>query len=153
MHIRFMEKLLSGLVLGVIAFAGCGKSDKSIVSGKVTLDGKPIEDGDISFFPEQGTAGAQSSTPIVNGEYRLADEWGLNPGTYQVRINAYREPTDKSNMLAGGFLDKPPVAPGTKAREQFLPAQFTTGSALEKLVVETGQTTVEKNFDLKLPQK
>ena len=64
-------------------------------------------------------AQAQSSAPIKNGEYRVGGEWGLVPGTYQVRINAYRPPTDKSNMLAGGFLDKPPTTPGIPAREQF----------------------------------
>jgi hypothetical protein len=115
----------------------------------VTLSGQPIADGDISFHPEQGTLGATSSAPIKDGEYRLGNEWGLVPGTYQVRVNAYREPTDKSNMLAGGFLDKPPETPGTPAREQFLPEKFNTSSTIEKLVVAEGQQKLEQNYDLK----
>jgi hypothetical protein len=66
-----------------------------------------------------------------------------------VRINAYRPSTDKSNMLAGGFLDKPPETPGIPAREQFLSRKFNTDSTLEKLTVAAGQSQIEQNYDLK----
>ncbi|MBI3467451.1 MAG: hypothetical protein HY000_30955 [Planctomycetes bacterium] len=137
------------LLIGLACFAGCGTSDRAEISGKVTLNGTPIEDGDISFFPEPGSAAAQSSAPIKDGEYRISEEWGLVAGSYQVRINAYRPSTDKSNMLAGGFLDKPPTTPGIPNREQFLPKKFNAESTLEKLVVPPGETTIEQNYDLK----
>jgi hypothetical protein len=65
------------LLMGVAC--GCGTPDTTEVFGKVTLNGKPIEDGDISFLPEAPTAGPQSSAPIRNGEYRISGEWGLAP--------------------------------------------------------------------------
>jgi hypothetical protein len=137
------------MLMGVAVQGGCSKSQSSEVFGKVTLNGKPLDDGDISFHPDKDTQGAQSSTPIKNGEYELSGEWGLVEGTYQVRINAYRPPTDKSNDLAGGFLDKPPETPGIPSKEQFLPKKFNTESTLEKLVVAPGQSRIEKNYDLK----
>jgi hypothetical protein len=146
---RLLINVLLCLFVGTAVAAGCGRSDRSEVFGRVILNGRPIDDGDISFHPAPGTSGAQSSAPIKNGEYRLSDDWGLVSGTYQVRINAYRPSTDKSNMLAGGFLDKPPETPGIPSREQFLPKRFNTDSTIEKLVVAPGQTTIEQNYDLK----
>jgi hypothetical protein len=147
------QQLLVGkfvaLVVGLALTAGCGKSDRAEVFGQVTLNGKPINDGDISFYPEPGTAGAQSSAPIQGGKYHLGSEWGLVAGTYQVRINAYRAPTDKSNMLAGGLLDKPPETPGIPSRQQFLPKKFNTESTIEKLAVAPGQRKIERDYDLK----
>jgi hypothetical protein len=137
------------LLIALVAAAGCSRSDKTEVFGEVKLNGKPLDDGDISFYPVLGAAGAQSSAPIKDGSYRLTREWGLVAGTYEVRINAYRAPTDKSNMLAGGFLDKPPETPGIPNREQFLPKKFNTESALEKLVVTPGQAKIKQNYDLK----
>ena len=137
------------LLIGLAAATGCSRSEKIEVFGEVKLNGKPLDDGDISFHPVLGAAGAQSSAPIKDGSYRLVTEWGLAAGTYEVRINAYRAPTDKSNMLVGGFLDKPPETPGIPNREQFLPKKFNAESALEKLVVTPGQAKIKQNYDLK----
>jgi hypothetical protein len=144
-----LPRAMIGLLAGIACLSGCGTSDRAEVYGKVSLNGKPIEDGDISFFPEPGTPAAQSSAPIKNGEYRIGEEWGLVAGSYQVRINAYRPSTDKSNMLAGGFLDKPPTTPGIPNKEQFLPKKFNAESTLDKLVVQSGQASIEQNYDLK----
>src|SRR5262245_49640051 len=84
------------LLIDVAGLVGCNKSTGSVVFGKVSLDGKPLEDGDISFSPDTGTPGSPSSAPIKHGEYRLGEGFGLAQGTYVVRINGYRPPTDKS---------------------------------------------------------
>jgi hypothetical protein len=150
MSIRCLPRLQRWLVFALVLAVSCSKSDKVEIVGQVKLSGKPIEDGDISFYPLEGTTVAQSSTPIKNGSYRLSTEWGLTAGTYQVRINAYRAPTDKSKMLAGGALDKPPETPGIPSREQFLPKKFNTDSTLEKLIVTAGQATIKQDYDLNL---
>ena len=110
------------------------------VTGKVTFNGTAIEDGDISFHPEQGSKGTTSSGPIKKGEYRLFGQSGLMAGTYSVRINAYR---------AGQASTNPDMPPDPNPRVQFLPAKFNDKSTIEKLVVEEGKPRVEKNFDLK----
>jgi hypothetical protein len=141
--------LISAGLIAVVAAVGCSRSDKTEVFGEVKLNGQPLADGDISFLPELGAAASQSSAAIQQGSYRLTGEWGLVPGTYEVRINAYRAPTDKSNMLPGGSLDKPPETPGIPNREQFLPKKFNTESTLEKLVVAPGKTKIKQDYDLK----
>lgn len=143
-------KSLGSFVILFFLATGCVTSDKVEVQGHVNLNGKPLEDGDISFYPVAGTTSAQSSTPIKSGAYRLSKEWGLTAGTYQVRINAYREPADKSKMLSGGALDKPPETPGIPSREQFLPKKFNTDSTIQKLVVTAGQATIKQDYDLSL---
>jgi hypothetical protein len=148
MLFRLLAPPLLCLLLGTVPMLGCTKSGKTEVYGQVLLNGKPIDDGDISFYPDQGTAAAQSSAPIKSGNYRLSPEWGLVAGAYQVRINAYREPTNKSKMLAGGALDKPPETPGIPSREQFLPKKFNADSTIEKLVVTAGQAKIKQDYDL-----
>ncbi len=124
---------------------GCGPSGPatSEISGKVSYGGKPIEDGDITFQPDEGSKGFTSSGKILNGDYKLSGETGLVPGTYIVKINALRE-----SKVVGGGPDMPPETVGMVRKEQYLPAKFNTKSTIEKLQVEEGKK-VEKNYDLK----
>jgi hypothetical protein len=62
--------MAGGLVLG---FAGCDNGP-SIVSGTVTLDGKPLKQGAISFIPTAGDA------PTAGG--------GIRDGAYTVEAPA-----------------------------------------------------------------
>ena len=78
------------LVLGLCS--GCGNSDGRVeVTGEVTFDGKPLEDGNITFGGPQGAAGAGK---IVNGKFSLSesgDEDGVQPGSYDVLISSWFE--------------------------------------------------------------
>ena len=71
---------------------GCGNNDgRVVVTGEVTFDGKPLEDGNITFGGAQGAAGAGK---IVNGKFSLAesgDEEGVQPGAYDVLISSWFE--------------------------------------------------------------
>lgn len=64
--------LLSLAVWGLAAIltAGCGSngSSKIQVTGTVTLDGKPIEQGVINFTPSDGK-GATAAASITNGSF------------------------------------------------------------------------------------
>jgi len=65
---------------------GCGRSDgpKMIaVTGQITLDGKPLDAGSISFLPVDGN-GVPSGAKISGGAYR-AD---VPPGEKRVEIRA-----------------------------------------------------------------
>jgi hypothetical protein len=83
------------LVLFVsIAFAGCG-SDQSSVSGKLTLDGKPLARSEnvqvtIMFFPESGSGAPAAAMADESGRYELATggRSGLAPGNYVVTLIA-----------------------------------------------------------------
>ena len=66
-------RLAGGLGLALLALGlGCGKAgNHASISGKVQLDGKPLEQGSILFIPIEGTKGVPAGGPIVNGDYRL----------------------------------------------------------------------------------
>lgn len=138
----FVGPILAYMLCSLTTVIGCGPggAPKTEIFGKVTFNGTAIEEGDIAFHPEQGT-GLASSGPISKGEYKLTGPSGLMPGTYGVRVNAYRKgkPIDSN-------LDLPP---DPNPKEQFLPQKFNTKSTIEKLVVGEGSSKVEKNFDLK----
>lgn len=62
-----------GIVLGLVAAAlmavGCGKGDNTcLITGKVSLNGTPLESGQISFKPSDGK-GATAGAVITNGSY------------------------------------------------------------------------------------
>ena len=60
---------------------GCG-GDATVISGTVTYEGKPVDNGAITFLPVDGR-GPSAGGPIVNGNYRVA---GLKPGEKIVQI-------------------------------------------------------------------
>ncbi len=68
-------------VLVGFMIAGCGS--KSSVSGRVTLDGQPIESGFVTFFPVEDK-GQSVGTDIVHGEYSIDV---LTPGKKRVLVN------------------------------------------------------------------
>lgn len=59
-------------LLLLTAVVGCGESWPTVpLSGTVTVDGKPVERGHISFAPLEKDMGPDASAPIVNGRYEL----------------------------------------------------------------------------------
>lgn len=65
---------------------GCAPQVAS-VSGTVTYEGTPVDNGQITFTPTDGK-GAISGGPISNGNYSVAD---VPPGPKTVKIEAYKK--------------------------------------------------------------
>ena len=63
---------------------GCGKG-KITVTGTVSLDGKPVQKGFVSFQPEDGT-GEAAGGQIANGEYKVA----MLPGKKKVKVTVHQ---------------------------------------------------------------
>jgi hypothetical protein len=80
-----------------LAAAGCGqRADKwprEPVFGKVSLDGQPLESGEITFVPTGGE-GPASGGKITNGSYAIVRADGPVPGPHRVSIYSAR-PTGK----------------------------------------------------------
>ncbi len=55
------------LALGVLVSAGCGRNplNTAAVSGHVTYYGKPVTEGRITFYPEEGRAATAPSVPTA----------------------------------------------------------------------------------------
>lgn len=68
-------RFLMGLV-GLFAVAGCGGGPSyphATIHGSVTLDGKPIENGKITYIPlASAGAGSGGSATIAGGKYELS---------------------------------------------------------------------------------
>ena len=84
-----MRSTLAFLVTAVMAIVpGCSHSglERVVVSGRVTLNGQPVSNGEIRFRPIKGTQGPVSGSSIVDGAYTAEGLGGVPVGTYRVVI-------------------------------------------------------------------
>jgi len=115
-------------VLAVIVFAaGCG-TGKVTVSGKVTLDGEPIENGSILFEPADGNGGSEGDS-ITAGAYQVE----LSPGEKIVRINA-------SKVIGEEKMYDTPDSPMKQITKEMVPKRYNSESK-EKVTVSSSAAT------------
>jgi hypothetical protein len=121
------------IVAAVLPLAGCGASDKTPVEGTVTIDGEPLAEGRIGFYPKEGRP---AYGEIVDGRYTLTT---LEPGDgaligrHRVTVQADK-PADPNDA----FSDRIPLIP----EKYFNP----DSSGLTAEVTADGDNTF--NFDL-----
>ena len=123
------------------ALAGCGPGNplgRKAISGKVTLDGKPLEQGNIAFQP-LAAKGTSTGGVIASGSYSIKTDKGLPPGKYRVRINAAAaaSPVDPN---------QPPGPAAAPAASPLIPPKYNTQSQLECEVTEARPNQFD--FDL-----
>jgi len=120
----------------MLAAAGCSDTglERVVVSGRVTLNGKPVSNGEIRFRPIKGTRGPVSGSSIVDGAYTAEGLGGVPVGTYRVVIRGYRfvKATGSNSVEEGRF-------------EQYLPAKYNEQSELE-VTVESGRRKQQLDF-------
>jgi len=93
--------------IGWLVVTGCtGKTEKfSPVGGKVTVDGKPLATGSVTFHPYVAKGNLTPHIPVgtvdVQGNYKLmtATKEGAPTGWYRVTVAA-QEPIDLKNPYA-----------------------------------------------------
>jgi hypothetical protein len=131
--------------VGFVAFAllGCGggggashKDKRFPLSGKVTLDGTPVDGGTITF-QVQGENQRPAGGRILNGEYSVPEDSGANEGTYRVEIRLPK-PTGKQRKDedTGEMVD---------IVQEAIPKKYNDASELK---AEVGPGKTEFNFDL-----
>jgi len=120
-------------VLLATSFAGCGKTGPEIapVSGRITLDGKPLEKADILFQPD-GSKPPSSGRTDADGRYQLVYKRGVMGG------------------MLGSNKVQITISPDVVANPPNIPARYNTESELTK-EVKSGQN--EFNFDLTTNEK
>lgn len=79
---------LTALVLGSCLGCGANTDGRLALSGSVTLDGQPLEEGSISFLSVGSHTKSTTGGSIVDGKYSISAEQGLVAGTYLVSISA-----------------------------------------------------------------
>jgi len=94
---------LGSLLLGgvIVALAGCGKGSESLapVVGKVTVDGKPLTSGSVSFRPDKSKGNDSQHQPNgtidAEGKFELfvpPARKGAPLGWYKVVVTALDDP-------------------------------------------------------------
>lgn len=141
MTLRFGKSLSPWLAAWLaISLVGCGSNTtgpkRSVTSGTVSFDGKPVATGQIRFLPLDGPP---SQAPVTKGVYLVDYKGGVPVGQVRVEIDSY-EPTGRDIPIgAGGKTEKEVL--------QTLPAKFNSKSEL-KVEIKPGQKNMH-NFDLK----
>lgn len=138
---RPLWPLLAGLLL-LGGWSGCGPGNplgRKAVSGKVTLDGQPLAQGNIGFEP-LAKGGVTAGDVIAGGSYSIPAAKGLPPGKYRVRINA-------SEVGPAGSTDQAPGPTGLMPAKSLIPAKYNKHSELVREVTETGPNQLD--FELK----
>jgi hypothetical protein len=136
--------LASGLVAACGVLSGCGGPAEDLVpvTGQVTLDGKPLKVGSVSFRPDAARGNTSLHHPTseidAEGSYTLvsAGKKGAPPSWYRVLVFA------DENVQPG--TPAHPVAP-----RWLVPAHYTDEKTTP-LSVEVVAGPAEGAYDLKL---
>jgi hypothetical protein len=142
-----MCRILAPVCCAIVcaAFAGCGGTNydgdqRFAVSGKVTVDGEPMDHGLIAFMP-QGQDVRVAGGPITNGVYSIPEEKGPNAGTYRVEIHW--------NVKTGQMgLNRDTGEPEFEIFKEGLPPKYHENSELTANVSKD-DTTFDFDLDVK----
>jgi hypothetical protein len=135
---RFEVGLFATLLL---ALAGCGpRSDRLAITGKVTLDGVPLDRGSIRFTSLGDQKLLVSGALIQNGQYGISQEKGLRPGSYRVQINS---PDLKAPPV---MAPETPSGPSFPVPPERIPAEYNVASKQTVEVTTDGDNSFE--FDI-----
>ena len=147
---RPMETVCCWLLLGVMVSAGSGcgggqsHAGRHAVSGKITLDDKPLETGTIAFSLQ----GAKRSAPIGGamirgGRYDLPAAKGLPLGEYVVRINSFGAAVETTQAADGEDYFAAMRAPPPP---EIIPSKYNSKTTLSAEVI--ADETNELDFKL-----
>jgi len=135
--------MIASLVLVLSAAFGCGGKDphgRQALSGTVTFQGQPLDQGIIEFLPSDPGSGFRARAMIRDGKYELPREQGLPAGTYRVLITS-AEPDENEAPAGPPGLEMPPLG-----RER-IPAEYNRDS---RTTIEV-QADGNNKFDFTVP--
>lgn len=145
--VRFLRpasRRAAGWAALAILASGCGGGDgleRASVTGKVTLDGKPLERGAIQFIPTGGDSRGAAWGEIAAGSYTIPAADGPAPGAYDVAI--------APDVEEGGAAPAdPPALPGDPPPDAIdgPSVTYTPSAPLKADVAASGPNTFD--FDL-----
>ena len=141
----YFEAIICSVTLSVIlTFAsGCSDSGPKLhpVSGRVTLDGQPLANAGVMFFPRGSTLGnACIGMTDTNGKYILKPEkrngTGAPEGEFAVTISKMKDPPAKAK--AGE-----PAAAETGLEETLSAKYWDSAKTILKATVPMGGTKID----------
>jgi hypothetical protein len=99
----FRVHATSAILFALLAFSGCSSKpsyDSAHLTGMVTIDGQPVQEGKLSFMPTGSARGPVVGGPIVAGRYDCPH---VPLGDSRVQIYALK-PTGKSTVVMGATI-------------------------------------------------
>jgi len=140
---------ITATLIGLVTMNGCGGGDslpREAVSGSVSVEGKPLAAGLITFLPDSPDVPTQGGAAIIDGKYEIPKAQGLVPGKYKIVISAPEdeEPAVDPNLPPG--FPPPP-------RKEVIPSQYNAKSLLTAEVTAGRQNVFEYNLTSKVPSK
>ena len=134
---KCVSLILCGVFLAGLVGCGQNKLGRLGISGKVTLDGKPLPQGLIQFEPVgRGPGAVGSGTSIENGQYSIPTQKGLPPGEYRVRIHS-------SVALHQGQEGAMPDAGPHAIGREIIPPAYNSDTTLTASISDSGETTFD----------
>ena len=123
-------------VASLLMFVGCSSEPTRVnVKGKVTLDGKSIQNGVVEFVPVDGKTPTGKGGIITDGQY-TAD---LVPGDVLVKIRS-------SKVVGKRKRYDTPDSPLDDVTEEAIPKKYNEATTLKEKITADRR---EINFDLK----
>jgi hypothetical protein len=128
----------SAVAVALLALVlGCSsKPPRGQVSGTVTLDGQPLENGTIQFYPAKGVVGQTAGGGIENGKYSVE----TSVGEMTVTING-------TKVVGKQKMYDTPDSPVVDKVIELIPQKYNALSELKVTVAQGPNENV--NFDLK----
>ncbi len=132
-HYLFRLSVLGAILM--LALPGCGGSERLSLEGTVSLDGRPLEKGAISFRPQSGTKGPTAGAEIVEGKFSIPPSGGPLAGKFVVEITASGRTGHKIVNVRTDRLEE--------EYTQILPARYNRQSELTAEVTAHGRNQFE----------
>ncbi len=137
------------LSLGLCLLAGCAKPGRQPVktvdvSGKVTLDGKPLEGVAVHFSSTLNHAG--TGVTGADGSYKLTD--GAEPGENKVYFTAVDSVSEGDDAGEGDAGDIGEEEAGPKKKDSKVPAKYASAASPAMSFTVPAEGTAAANFDL-----
>ncbi len=121
--------------VALAAVAGC-TAKKPVLSGVVTLDGQPLDNGSVTFVPVAGDGQTAGATLGPDGRYRVE----LSPTKMKVVIRSPK-------VVGKRKMYETPDSPMVEIYDEVLPPRYSDQNKTELTVtVEPGEN--EKDFAL-----
>ena len=128
----------------LISLVGCSpSSDRHSLTGTVTLDGEPLSQGSIVFFPQPGTPGPSAGGHIVDGRFSIAPEGGTMAGTFRVEITASRKTGRQIVDPTLKMMNPDAESAMIDQTEQYIPPRYNKQSELTAEVRKSGSNNFE----------
>jgi hypothetical protein len=115
--------VLVGLFGGLLGGCSGGTDgpERAVVSGEVTWQKKPIQDGIIRFISDSGPS---AQAPIRDGSYKIDHKGGVPVGRCRVEVEGFEE---KDIAESGSVIIEMPKKVGV----QVIPQMFNSASTLQ----------------------